>query len=302
MAAPTAASAQEDARDRWSGSSLPRRSRCRRRGPRDGWQREGCRDDVGRHDGGNDRQHLDHSDDCDYCHDYGDDDRADHDDRHGSHDHRDDASSRAHLHERGAEAVGLARISTKPCKPDKAPQGAVAAIKCGIDGPVKVRHVRFPTAAAMNDYYESLIPSGTEKNAGTCGASDPAAENEYTNKDGTEIGRLLCYEAGEKPRLAWTNTPEHIVSFAYRADDQGIDSLVTWWEQPGFEQAVDPVTTTTTSSGGSGAAGVRAVAARAEARAAGAPAAVAGATPTADLWPRGTCSVFVDTLGSPELH
>ena len=190
---------------------MPSRSRCRRRGPRDGWQRNGCRDDVGRHDGGNDRQHLDHSDDCDYC-DYGNDDPGDHDDRHGSHHDRDDASSEPTFTNAEQKLVGLPRISTKPCKPDKAPEKAVAAIKCGIDDPVKVRHVRFPTAAAMTAYYEGLIPSGTERNAGTCGASDPSAENEFTDADGKEIGRLLCYEAGASPRLTWTNTSERIVS------------------------------------------------------------------------------------------
>ncbi len=160
-------------------------------------------------------------------------------------------------------AVAKTRPDFADCK--ALPEGdlaakATAGVRCGTEGPVKAQYLQFPTAAAMNAYYDGLRPDGITPDQGTCGQT-ANAENEWIDdQSGATMGRLLCYETSASPRLVWTNDETRVVATAYNADSKSIDSIVPWWESPGVSQAVDPVPTTpdsgsSSSSGGSSGGG-----------------------------------------------
>ena len=99
----------------------------------------------------------------------------------------------------------------------------------------------FPSGETMNAYYGGLRPASIERDSGTCGPDNPTAENEYLS-GGNVLGRMLCYEVDGRPRIVWTNDESTVVSTVHRTDTESIGPLVTWWEVPGYERAVDPAT------------------------------------------------------------
>jgi serine/threonine-protein kinase len=133
--------------------------------------------------------------------------------------------------------VQQARTSAKPCEPLRppGPETAAAAITCGLDGPVRVRYVLFSSGADRGRYYASLRPEGIPEGDGVCG-DRARAENVYVNEDGASVGRLLCYPAGGRPRIAWTTDSTNVVALAQTTGSWSLAALIRWWAVPGFVQ------------------------------------------------------------------
>ena len=58
------------------------------------------------------------------------------------------------------------------------------------------------------------------------------------------LGRMLCHEVDGRLLIVWTNDESNVVSVVHGTDTNAIGPLVTWWEVPGYEQAVDPAAAT----------------------------------------------------------
>ena len=143
------------------------------------------------------------------------------------------------------------RRTCVPLDAGSVPGRAVAGISCGEGGPVRATYFLFPSGETMSAYYGGLRPAGIERDSGTCGLDNPTAENEYL-RGGNVLGRLLCHEVGGRPRIVWTNDESNVVSVVHRTDTNSIGPLVTWWEVPGYEQAVDPPPPPPSSGGSTG--------------------------------------------------
>jgi uncharacterized membrane protein YgcG len=143
------------------------------------------------------------------------------------------------------------RRSCVPLGAGDVPGRAVVGISCGEGGPVKATYFLFPAGETMSAYYGGLRPAAVERDSGTCGPDNPTAENEYL-RGGNVLGRMLCYEVDGRPRIVWTNDESNVVSIVHRTDTTSIGPLVTWWEVPGYEQAVDPPPPPPSSGGSTG--------------------------------------------------
>jgi serine/threonine protein kinase len=120
-----------------------------------------------------------------------------------------------------AEAELLTHIPTDlqspPCTRGTAPPaGAVAYVDCFTDTPQLLDYWLFADAASMQAAYDARVAeAGISPETGDCASGQPA-EDSWLDPEGTESGRLLCFDDAGTGTVLWTHDELLIMAEARR--------------------------------------------------------------------------------------
>jgi serine/threonine protein kinase len=96
------------------------------------------------------------------------------------------------------------------------PPGAIAYVECFTETPQLTDYWLFADAASMNAAYDGRVAeAGVTPSTGNCGAGE-TSEDSWLDPQGTESGRLLCYEDGFSGITVWTHDELLILAEASR--------------------------------------------------------------------------------------
>jgi len=131
--------------------------------------------------------------------------------------------------------------SIRPCTAQSGSSAnVVAKLSCGSGGPVEATYARYRTLASLMAAYGGQASDvNAPSDAGTCGSLAKASVR-YTNQSGKELGSLLCYRAGGRARVAWTDERKRILVLAHRTDSARLADLLGWWTALGAYKQVKP--------------------------------------------------------------
>jgi serine/threonine protein kinase len=85
------------------------------------------------------------------------------------------------------------------------PAGAIAALDCFTDTPQLMYYALFPDRPTMDAAYQAAVATaGVAQGSGNC-ANGETSEDTWLDPEGTESGRLLCYQDGGTAVIVWTH-------------------------------------------------------------------------------------------------